>query len=521
MNTQKQILLIVVLTFMFVGACAAYTAVDLPHRAIIQDEYQYEQGVERGALLFANNCRTCHGNKGQGGVGLPLNIDQYKDQDPLVLKANQDKIRRTLFCGRAGTLMQPWLNTNGGSLNAVQIDHLVQLVTSPIAEDKKDEEGNVTSKGWTEAVEFAHNLNREGSGVVGGDTLDTIAKAHRIGPAELAKFNDREVLGLLKKDSTVKLPPAKGRPNGATYKVLNKNETITKVAEKTHVGAAIVAELNGLNYKIDGKRNTIAMLNEKNETIAGFFPGDKVKLPESASYTVLPGDTLDKIAAPRGLRAADIKSLNDSVRNLGAAEEIKLEPDKALVLKLPKVDAYVVQGQALEDVAKAYGNATADDFAKANGAPNGKSLLRIGTALKLPPEIWGAAPAGAPNPGTACIENAVPRSVFETITGASKDPDKPAAPSNKVVIEANANDWTLTADGTKQAANKGVTLLSKGSTIEFTNVVGLHTISINGKKDGADFKSGEKRTITFGESGGPFKITCDYHPDMKAFVYVQ
>ncbi len=520
MNTQKQILLIVVLTFIFVGGCAAYAAVDLPYRAVIQEEYQYEGGVERGALLFANNCRTCHGNKGQGGVGLPLNIDTYKDQDPLILKANQEKIRRTLFCGRAGTLMQPWLNTNGGSLNPVQIDHIVQLITSPIDEKEKDDEGTVTSKGWMEAVEFAHNLNRESSGVVGGDTLDIIAKTQGIGPADLAKFNNREIEGLLKKDSTVKLPPAKGRPSGATYKVLNKNETITKVAEKTHVGAAIVADLNGLNYKIDGKRNTIAMLNEKNETIAGFFPGDKVKLPDGATYSVLPGDTLEKIAAPRGLRASDIKSLNDSMRNVGISEEIKLEKDKTLILKLPKIDAYVVQGQNLDDVAKGYGNASADDFAKANGAPDGKSVLRIGTSLKLPTEIWGAAPAGAPNPGTACLEHTVPRSVFEAVTGLAKDPDKPSAQSNRVTIEANANDFTLTADGTKQAPNKGAALVAKGSTIEFTNIVGLHTITNNTKKDGADFKGVEKRSITFGESG-TFKITCDYHPDMKAFIFVQ
>ena len=95
-------------------------------------------------------------------------------------------------------------------------------------------------------------------------------------------------------------------------------------------------------------------------------------------------------------------------------------------------------------------------------------------------------------------------------------------PSQKpnITIEANANDFTLTADGTKQAPNKGAALVAKGSTIEFTNIVGLHTITNNTKKDGADFKGVEKRSITFGESG-TFKITCDYHPDMKAFIFVQ
>jgi len=522
LNTQKQILLVVVLFFALLGTCAAYAAVDLPYRAGIQETYQYEGGVERGALLFANNCRTCHGNVGQGGVGLPLNIDQYKNRDPLVLKANQERIRRTLVCGRAGTSMQPWLSTNGGSLNAIQIDHLVQLITSPAEAKYKDEEGNVTSKGWLEALEFAHNLNHEGSGVVGGDTLDTIAKTHGIGPTELAKFNNREPEGVLKKGSTVKIPPARGIPNGFTYRVLTKNDTITRVAEKTHVGAAIIAELNGLNYKIDSKRNLFTPLNDRSEVITGFFPGDKIKLPEGATYTVLAGDTLDKIAAPRALRANDIKSLNDSVRNIGSADEIKVDPASPTVLKLPKIDAYVVQGQSLEDVAKGYGNATADDFAKANGAPDGKSLLRIGTTLKLPQDIWGEAPAGSANPGTACLQYTVPQSVFEDVTGLSKPPEKPATVASKVTIDANANDFTIVADGARQTPNKAAVLITRGTVIEIVNVVGLHTITLDTKKQGEDIKVvGEKRNLAFNESGGPFKITCDYHPDMKAYVYVQ
>ena len=69
MNTQKQIILIVALTFIFVGGCAAYTAIDLPIRAEDQQEWTRDQSRERGALLFANTCSNCHGTKDQGGVG--------------------------------------------------------------------------------------------------------------------------------------------------------------------------------------------------------------------------------------------------------------------------------------------------------------------------------------------------------------------------------------------------------------------------------------------------------------------
>ena len=108
MNTQKQIVMMVALMFLFVGGCAAYTAIELPVRAPSQADWTRDQSLERGALLFANNCRTCHGNLGQGGVGPQLlnNPDtQFQDQDPLKLAANRELLNRTLSCGRAGTLM--------------------------------------------------------------------------------------------------------------------------------------------------------------------------------------------------------------------------------------------------------------------------------------------------------------------------------------------------------------------------------------------------------------------------------
>ena len=64
-------------------------------------------------------------------------------------------------------------------------------------------------------------------------------------------------------------------------------------------------------------------------------------------------------------------------------------------------------------------------------------------------------------------------------------------------------------------------LVAKGSSIPFTSVSGLHTITLNGKTDaGGDLKQGTSRTITFAEAGD-FKITCTYHPDMLAWIFVK
>ncbi len=527
MNTQKQTFLIVVMFFMFVGSCAAYAAIDLPVRADDQAKYQHDGSVERGALLFANNCRTCHGNIGQGGVGLPLNTEEYKNQDPLVLKANQDKLRRTLYCGRLGTFMQPWLVTNGGALNAIQIEHLINLITAPAEEDAKDADGNVTSHAWLEAEHFAHNLNHHSTATVGGDTLDTIAKAHGIGPAQLGAAQNppvaRENLSQpLKKGTTVSIPPVKGASKGFKYKILTNNETIAKVAEKVHYGAILLAELNGLNYKLDTKTYLLHLLDDQNRTITGLFPGDKLKLPEGATYAALTGETVQEIADAHGILPGSIQSLNDSIRSIGANVELKVpEGQSAIVLKLPKVDAYLVQGQSLEDVATGYANTTADDFAEANNAPNGDALVRIGTSLKLPEDAWGTAPAGSPNTGTACVEHAVPSRVFEELTGAGGPPAKPAAVSNTVSIVANANDWTLSADGTAQAPNKGVALIKTGTTVQFSVAAGIHTITIDEKPARVPlFSPGDTNSITF-STAGQFEILCDFHPDMYAYLYVE
>jgi mono/diheme cytochrome c family protein len=53
-------------------------------------EDQFVTDVERGYALYLNNCQTCHGDNGQGGIGPPLN--------------NQPKLYNALTSdGQAGT----------------------------------------------------------------------------------------------------------------------------------------------------------------------------------------------------------------------------------------------------------------------------------------------------------------------------------------------------------------------------------------------------------------------------------
>lgn len=603
----------VALLFLFVGGCAAYSAVDLPIRAQDQQQWTKDQSLERGALLFANNCRTCHGNTGQGGVGPQLRANEntkLQDQDPLVLAANRALIQRTLYCGRAGTLMPAWLNTNGGSLNAIQIQHLIDFLTFPVAENA---DGEQTNKWWGEAEEFAHNLNGEVSVLVGGDTIAGIAKAHGIGPKELAAANNLPVEGILKQGTELKIPGFKGDPDGYTYTAYKDNETITKIAEAQFVGSLILADLNGYDYSFSEKRGVATFaLKQDGAVIPGFFPGDKLKLPSGATYQVTSGDTKLSVAQQHNISVSQLESLNknldsslasdkplpfentltlpkptavvqagqtlatiatvhgikvddlatenglaadavvavgtalklpsgtkyivqtgdtwQSVANAHATTSAELSTANGLkdtdpllavvILQLPQIDQYVVKGQSVQEVADSYGNVTAQSLASKNSIKP-TDTLRIGTGLHLPDDAFGSKAPDTKNAGTGCVQYTISRTAFDNlINGTQATATAPTTVSKDVKIEAHADDWTVTADGAGQAANKGVVTVAKGTAVAFSSAAGLHTITLNGKKDGDNLKQGDNRSITFNDAG-TFKITCDFHPDMLANVFVQ
>ncbi len=154
MNTSKQINIMVLLVFASVIATAAYTLWD-PSRASEAKDTQLERTVDRGAYLFSQNCRACHGDKGEGGQAasrLPqaLQVNRFDLQgrqkpDGPVVKENKDAayklIVNTLTCGRVGKFMPAWSIAQGGTLSDEQIAQLATFIT----------EGT----GWDTAREYA------------------------------------------------------------------------------------------------------------------------------------------------------------------------------------------------------------------------------------------------------------------------------------------------------------------------------------------------------------------------------
>lgn len=87
-----------------------------------------EQNIMRGQEIYAANCATCHGNAGQGNVGLPLNIPQNHPRGEAAESQRNTYLTRTLVNGRPGTYMQSWSLQNGGPLNSEQINALVTMI---------------------------------------------------------------------------------------------------------------------------------------------------------------------------------------------------------------------------------------------------------------------------------------------------------------------------------------------------------------------------------------------------------
>jgi mono/diheme cytochrome c family protein/LysM repeat protein/plastocyanin len=615
LNTQKQIVLIVVLLFVTLGGCVAYTAIDMPVRAPAQAEWTLAESQKRGALLYANNCRMCHGNRGEGGVGVPLDTPELKNQDPLVLAANKHMLRRSIACGRAGTLMNPWFNEYGGSLNAKQIEHLINFLTAP---EDTEVDGIATSTWWLKAEQFAFNLNAHLVPMVTGDSLGTIAVAHGIGYREISAANgNRPIDEILPRHTRVQIPGFGARPEGYIYTVFGTNETLRRIADSQLVGAVIIADLNGLPYRFEERRGvaSLQLLGADGQPIPGLFPGQILRLPEGATYVIAAADTPAAIAAQRGITVADLRRLNPEVfqgvgdtdplehrrhlilpnlvyivpegktledvaevhgiedvdglatlnnldpRNpvVNPGQELRLPPgtryivgladswesiaashrttpeelarannaDAAtplrneVVIQLPRIDRYSVRGQSLADVARGYENVTAETLAEANGIQP-DTVVAIGASLRLPESAWGTTPPTTINPGTACIQYALPQAVFETLPGIGEpiEIEKPAEFSTNVVIEGHANDWTVVADGVRKEPNRGGVLVRVGTTITFPMIVGLHNIVFNGVDQVGDVRPGETRQITM-NTPGEFRVTCDYHPAMLAYIWVE
>ena len=139
MNTSKQINVMIGLLFLLIVVLGGY----LVNESNRQDEAREEQAeriAERGARIFVQNCRSCHGLDGEGFIAPALNTPAFlilgENNEfgvPATAAGEADAIRtflrNTINCGRTGTAMPPWSLTFGGPLSDQRINQLVVMIT--------------------------------------------------------------------------------------------------------------------------------------------------------------------------------------------------------------------------------------------------------------------------------------------------------------------------------------------------------------------------------------------------------
>lgn len=174
MNTSKQVNVMIGLLFMLLVVLFGYLAYEGTRQDRALEEVT-KRNAERGARLFVQNCRTCHGLEGLGpedhpaGFGAKLNTPAYLilGEDnvfalPPTSLGEADGIRAfladTITCGRSGTFMPPWSEAFGGPLSDTQINHLVTMITNvrwDLVEeigDEVDEENGLSEQEIEEIV---------------------------------------------------------------------------------------------------------------------------------------------------------------------------------------------------------------------------------------------------------------------------------------------------------------------------------------------------------------------------------
>ncbi|RME75615.1 MAG: hypothetical protein D6784_07620 [Chloroflexi bacterium] len=140
------------------------------------------EAIKRGAEVYARDCATCHGDRGEGvrNSGPALNTKEFLTAAP------DELIFNTITDGRPGTSMPAWGQARGGPYNAQVIEDLVAYIrswepTAPSLEEMVYEGDPVAGAVLFSTTCYAcHGVSGEGTGA--GKPLND--------PELLARYDD-------------------------------------------------------------------------------------------------------------------------------------------------------------------------------------------------------------------------------------------------------------------------------------------------------------------------------------------
>ncbi len=107
------VILIAAVTFAFVTETARTESVSAKAE---------KTSLQRGRQLYVDNCVSCHGSRGEGGVGPALN------NSVLLKKASNDVLFATITSGRPSTVMPAWGQAYGGAFTDEQVRDIVSFI---------------------------------------------------------------------------------------------------------------------------------------------------------------------------------------------------------------------------------------------------------------------------------------------------------------------------------------------------------------------------------------------------------
>jgi mono/diheme cytochrome c family protein len=120
------------LAIILIGSC-----VREPLRMQAATDRQHEEYVLKGAVTYSQNCVQCHGPRGEGVIGMPLNraINKVDYQSPAGRQI-YDKIVQTLRQGRTGNAEHfQWEKADGGWLSYTQMPSWGRDFGGPLDDD--------------------------------------------------------------------------------------------------------------------------------------------------------------------------------------------------------------------------------------------------------------------------------------------------------------------------------------------------------------------------------------------------
>ena len=270
MNTGKQVNAMIGLLLVLVLMLGGY----LLNEGNRQDEALRditERNAERGARLFVQNCRGCHGLRGLGaeddpaGFGAKLNSPAFlifsdASDHTYVFDAESDEVVRrevsdleptstgvaaglrnflgdTISCGRTNTLMPPWSERFGGPLSDTQVEQLVTLITV----------GR-----WDLVEEESHEVDEE-SGLTAEEIVVSDFSTLSATKSNCGQFSGAEAQVFRVRDPFSTEPPAEvtATPEPAAAPPPSGGPAVeVSLAEFSVIAASDSVEANGVTFRV-------------------------------------------------------------------------------------------------------------------------------------------------------------------------------------------------------------------------------------------------------------------------------